>query len=134
MDVFEETLDQMCLSSGIERPKGGEISLSAPVGDFSSENLYKVLGTSRHSNLEGLKEAYAVNLTAARNLGDPVASLQAISRVEQAWKTLSNLNFALPTIVMQSRIQPRHPQHPSVRPASLSRAAGSPRHLNPWTH
>ena len=90
MDVFEETLDQMCTASGIERPKGGEISMSAPVGDFSSENLYKVLGTSRHSNLEGLQEAYAVNLTAARNLGDPVASLQAISAVEQAWKTLSN--------------------------------------------
>ena len=93
----------------------------------------KVLGTSRHSNLEGLKEAYAVNLTAARNLGDPVASLQAISRVEQA-ENLSNPELRAAYDSDAVTYSATAPTAPIRTTASLSRAAGSPRHLNPWTH
>ena len=89
MDVFEETLTQMCREAGVKRPRDGEFH-SQPVGDFSSENPYKILGASRHASTEALRESYEVNLAAAKDLGDPVASLQAISRVEMAWKTLSN--------------------------------------------
>jgi len=90
MDVFEEMLSEEAQKAGVARPEGDYSSLSAPLGDFASENPYKVLGASRHAKMEALREAYEVNLTAAQSIRDPQKSLQAISAVENAWKTLSD--------------------------------------------
>ena len=90
MDIFDEALNEMCELRGIVRPTEDVITFAAPVGDFRSSNPYKILGTSRHANLEGLKASYSVNLAAARNIGDAAQSLQALAKVEHAWKTLSN--------------------------------------------
>ncbi len=85
--TFEEVLDRLCREAGVDRASA---ALQITPEELKSVDFYHLLGVPRHASRDEIYARYRTKKEETTTISDPRARESTRTRVEKAWKVLSN--------------------------------------------
>jgi hypothetical protein len=85
--TFEEVLDRLCRESNVDRASA---ALTITPEELKSVDFYHLLGVPRHASRDEIYARYRAKKEETANISDPRQRESTRTRVEKAWKVLSD--------------------------------------------